>query len=294
MSKSINMPDYYRSHGIITHPGRFMKKYEGLPDDIAGIVEVIHGLFLHIFWAKSYGVTLTEAQSRHVQSRKISNILSVIDSLDQSELTQARPYKKRFIGNCRDHSVFLCSVLRSKGIPARARCGFAAYFTPGRYEDHWICEYWNSSENRWVSVDPQLDRLQKDTLGIDFDTLDMPGGRFITGGEAWKMCRTGAADPDSFGIFDMKGLGFVLGNFIRDVASLNKVEMLPWDCWGLMMKDVSKLSAREYALLDEAAELAVAGDEQIYGLYEASPGLKASGVIKSYLRDGAEALRTTQ
>lgn len=294
MSKSINMPDYYRSHGIITHPGRFMKKYEGLPDDIAGIVEVIHGLFLHIFWAKSYGVTLTEAQSRHVQSRKISNILSVIDSLDQSELTQARPYKKRFIGNCRDHSVFLCSVLRSKGIPARARCGFAAYFTPGRYEDHWICEYWNSSENRWVSVDPQLDRLQKDTLGIDFDTLDMPGGRFITGGEAWKMCRTGTADPDSFGIFDMKGLGFVLGNFIRDVASLNKVEMLPWDCWGLMMKDVSKLSAREYALLDEAAELAVAGDEQIYGLYEASPGLKASGVIKSYLRDGAEALRTTQ
>ncbi len=294
MSKSINMPDYYRSHGIITHPGRFMKKYEGLPDDIAGIVEVIHGLFLHIFWAKSYGVTLTEAQSRHVQSRKISNILSVIDSLDQSELTQARPYKKRFIGNCRDHSVFLCSVLRSKGIPARARCGFATYFTPGRYEDHWICEYWNSSENRWVSVDPQLDRLQKDTLGIDFDTLDMPGGRFITGGEAWKMCRTGTADPDSFGIFDMKGLGFVLGNFIRDVASLNKVEMLPWDCWGLMMKDVSKLSAREYALLDEAAELAVAGDEQIYGLYEASPGLKASGVIKSYLRDGAEALRTTQ
>ena len=294
MSKSINMPDYYRSHGIITHPGRFMKKYEGLPDDIAGIVEVIHGLFLHIFWAKSYGVTLTEAQSRHVQSRKISNILSVIDSLDQSELTQARPYKKRFIGNCRDHSVFLCSVLRSKGIPARARCGFAAYFTPGRYEDHWICEYWNSSENRWVSVDPQLDRLQKDTLGIDFDTLDMPGGRFITGGEAWKMCRTGTADPDSVGIFDMKGLGFVLGNFIRDVASLNKVEMLPWDCWGLMMKDVSKLSAREYALLDEAAELAVAGDEQIYGLYEASPGLKASGVIKSYLRDGAEALRTTQ
>lgn len=294
MSKSINMPDYYRSHGIITHPGRFRKKYEGLPDDIAGIVEVIHGLFLHIFWAKSYGVTLTEAQSRHVQSRKISNILSVIDSLDQSELIQARPYKNRFIGNCRDHSVFLCSVLRSKGIPARARCGFAAYFTPGRYEDHWICEYWNSSENRWVSVDPQLDRLQKDTLGIDFDTLDMPGGRFITGGEAWKMCRTGAADPDSFGIFDMKGLGFVLGNFIRDVASLNKVEMLPWDCWGLMMKDVSKLSAREYALLDEAAELAVAGDEQIYGLYEASPGLKASGVIKSYLRDGAEALRTTQ
>lgn len=285
MNKSEKLPDYYRSQSIITDPGAFLDKYEGLPDDAAGIVEVIHGLFLHIFWAKSYGVTLTEAQYSHVQSRKVSGILSVIDSLDKSPLTQARPYEKRFIGNCRDYSVFLCSVLRSKGIPARARCGFGTYFMPGHYEDHWMCEYWDNSENRWVSVDPQLDKLQKETLGIDFDTLDMPQGKFVTGSEAWKLCRSGAADPDSFGIFEMKGLGFVLGDFIRDVASLNKVELLPWDCWGLMLKDVDMLSAQEYALLDKAAELVMAGDERIYNLYEESPGLKASGVIKSYLQD---------
>lgn len=288
MIRTLDLPEYYRSHGIITDPGAFIEKYEGLPDDTAGIVEVIHGLFLHIFWAKAYGVELTGPQYRHVQSRSITNILSVMDSLDDSPLMKARPYEKRFIGNCRDHSVFLCSVLRSKGIPARARCGFATYFVPGRYEDHWICEYWNESRNRWVSVDPQLDRLQKDTLGIDFDTLDMPKGRFITGSEAWQMCRSGAADPDSFGIFEMRGLDFVLGDFIRDIAALNKVELLPWDCWGLMLKGVNKLSANEYALLDKAAELVMSGDGQIYELYGTSPGLKASGVIKSYLRDSVE------
>lgn len=285
MNGSIKLPDYYSTHSMITDPGRFSELFDILPDDVEGIVEIIHGMFIHIFWAKMYGVTLSESQYRHVQSRKISNILSVIDSLDKSPLTKARSYEKRFVGNCRDHSVFLCSVLRSKGIPARARCGFGTYFSPGHYEDHWMCEYWKSSENRWVSVDPQLDKLQKDTLGIDFDSLDMPQGRFITGSEAWKLCRSGAADPDSFGIFEMKGLGFVLGDFIRDVASLNKVELLPWDCWGLMMKDINELTAQEYLLLDKTAELVMAGDEQMYGVYEDSPGLKATGTITSYVQN---------
>ncbi len=285
MNKSINLPDYYVSQSQITDPGAFLGMFDCMPDDVVGIVEAIHGLFLHVFWAEAYGVTLNESQYQHVQSRKVSNILSVLDNMDNSPLIQARPYEKRFIGNCRDHSVFLCSVLRSKGIPARARCGFGTYFVPGHYEDHWMCEYWNSSKSRWVSVDPQLDKLQKEKLGIGFDSLDMPLGEFITGCEAWKLCRQGEADPDSFGIFDMKGLDFVLGDFIRDVASLNKIELLPWDCWGLMLKDVKELSAGEYALLDKAADMVMAGDEQIYGLYEKSPGLKASGTIKSYVKN---------
>jgi hypothetical protein len=33
------------------------------------------------------------------------------------------------------------------------------------------------------------------------------------------LCRSGQPDPDTFGIFDMHGLWFVRGNFVRDVAS---------------------------------------------------------------------------
>lgn len=283
MNESIKIPDY-KTQGLITDPGEFSEMFTGLPNGVEEIVEVIQGLFLHVFWASEYGVTLSELQKQHVQSRKVSKILSVLNSLDKSPLTQSRPYDKRFIGNCRDHSVFLCSILRSKGIPARARCGFGTYFSPDHYEDHWICEYWNGNESRWVSVDPQLDRLQKDKLKISFDTLDMPKREFVTGGEAWKLCRSGAADPNSFGIFEMKGLGFVLGDFIRDIASLNKMELLPWDCWGFMLKDVKRLSVEEYALLDGVAELVIAGSEQIYELYEKSQGLKAAGKIKSYVQ----------
>ncbi len=283
MKRKITLPDYYVAQSTITDPGKYAGLFSVFEESgIQEIVEAIHGLFLHIFWAQRYGVTLTDEQQQHVQSRKITTILDVITGIDSSPLNVSRPLDKRFIGNCRDHSVFLCSVLRSKGIPARARCGFGTYFMPGHYEDHWMCEYWNSEEKRWVSVDPQLDKLQKDVLGIDFDPLDMPAGRFVTGCDAWKLCRGGAADPDTFGIFDMKGLGFVRGDMIRDIASLNKVELLPWDCWGLMLKEDNETTAEEFALLDKAADLGTKGDMGLYDLYEENPGLKAEGKIISY------------
>jgi hypothetical protein len=57
-----------------------------------------------------------------------------------------------------------------------------------------------------------------------------PGAReeFITAGKAWQMCRSGKADPDKFGIFDMHGLRFIWGDVVRDFLALNKVETLPW------------------------------------------------------------------
>ena len=287
MERKIKLPDYYISQSRITDPG----KYAGLYDvfsksSVQEIVDAIHGTFLHIFWAQRYGVTPTNEQMQHVQSRKVSTILDVITGIDSAPLNMARPLDKRFLGNCRDHTVFLCSILRSKGIPARARCGFGTYFIPNHYEDHWICEYWNREEGRWVSVDPQLDKLQKEVLGIGFDSLDMPAGRFVTGCDAWKLCRSGAADPDAFGIFDMKGLGSVRGDMIRDIASLNKVELLPWDCWGLMLKEEGETTAEEYVLLDRAADLASKGDMEIYELYENNPGLKAAGNIMSFTGGG--------
>ena len=94
---------------------------------------------------------------------------------------------------------------------------------PNHYEDHWVAEYWSAAQRRWVLVDAQLDDLQCAALQPDFDPLDVPRDRFIVGGAAWQMCRSGQADPERFGIFDMRGLGFIRGDFLRDVAALNRV-----------------------------------------------------------------------
>jgi hypothetical protein len=146
-------------------------------------------------------------------------------------------------------------MLRYRGVPARARCGFGAYFTPGKYEDHWVCEYWNGDEGRWVMVDAQLDALQRQVLGIPFDPCEVPRDQFLVGGKAWRMCRTGEADPDHFGIFDLHGMWFIRGDLVRDLLALNKIEILPWDGWGLIAKEERDLSTDDMALLDRIAEL---------------------------------------
>ena len=88
----------------------------------------------------------------------------------------------------------LCAFLRHKGIPARARCGFSTYFEPGKYVDHWVCEYWNAGEARWVQVDAQLDSLRSASSKPDFDPLDVPRDRFLVAGDVWQQIRAGTID----------------------------------------------------------------------------------------------------
>jgi hypothetical protein len=246
---------HYACPGIMTDPKEHTALFAGLPRNVGDLVRVVQGLMIHVFWAKAYGVTLTDEQQQTLQVRDARAKLTRLVAADPRPLSVARPPEQRQVGNCRDFSTLLCAMLRHQGVPARARCGFGMYFMPNHGEDHWVVEYWKADENRWVMVDSQLDELQRDKLQTDFDTLDMPAGRFLPGGKAWQLCRAGQADPDSFGIFDMHGMGFIGGDMIRDLLALNKIELLPWDVWGLMAKREDEITADDMALLDRIAEV---------------------------------------
>ncbi len=284
---------FYRQPSFITEPGPYAGCLEGLPTDIGDLCKVVQGLTIHIFWAERYGLSLPEARRGEVQLRSLQRRLARSLELDARPLTEARPLDRKIVGNCRDFSVLLVSILRYQGVPARARCGFGAYFIPNHFEDHWVAENWNASQQRWVLVDAQLDTLQCEAMKIPFDPLDVPRDQFIVGGRAWQMCRQEGADPDSFGIFDMKGLGFVRGDFIRDVASLNKVELLPWDCWGIIEKeDLS--DPDDLVFLDRLADLTCADApelEAVQRLYRSDPRLRAEGEIHSYTQAGLETVQ---
>jgi len=217
-------------------------------------------------------------------------MLARIAARDSRLLTLPRPVDGRLVGNCRHFAVMLATLLRHQGIPARARCGFGAYFTPGQFEDHWACEVWSEAEGRWVMVDPQLDALQIETLGVTFDPHDVPADQFIAAGRAWQMCRSGEVDPERFGIFDMHGLWFVWGNLLRDLAALNKMELLPWDCWGLMEAD-DPGSDENLAIFDRVAELTLGIDDDfgaVRSLYDSDPDLRVPPEIISYGDSGPQ------
>jgi hypothetical protein len=284
---------YLSQPGPLTDPGAYADLFEALPTGIGDLCRLVQGVTVHIFWAESYGLTLDPVRQAEVQLRSLQRRLRRTQELDPRPLTQVRSPEKRIVGNCRDFSLLLVSILRHQGVPARARCGFGAYFMPDHFEDHWVAEYWDVAQQRWILVDAQLDAIQCEALNISFDPLDVPRDQFIVGGRAWQMCRSGQADPDHFGIFDMHGLGFVRGDFVRDVASLNKLELLPWDCWGIIEKPRED-DPDDLKLLDFLAEL-TCGDvpdlASVRSLYASDARLRVDGAIHSYVDQNMETVQ---
>lgn len=131
--------------------------------------------------------------------------------------------------------------------------------------------------------------MQRDAFRIAFDPLDVPRTQFLVAGDAWQRCRSGRADPQRFGILDIRGLWFVRGNLVRDLAALAKRELLPWDGWGLMAKREDG-DAGEMTLLDRVAELTQAGDgrhAEVLQLQKSEPGLRVPRVVVSFNLGGA-------
>lgn len=247
----------YLDWSVMTDPGRHADLLEPLTSRLDDLVHVCQGLLVHEFLTGMYGVELSPEAQRVVQVRPVERRLGLLREADPRPLTVPRDPASRQSADCRHYSVLLVTFLRSRGIPARARCGFGMYFNPGFGEDHWVGEYWRNDEQRWVLVDAQIDEVQRGVFHPDFDLLDVPRDRFQVAGDAWRACRAGAADPDAYGlsVINESGLWWIAANLIRDVAALSGMEMLPWDCWGAMPEPKESIPTANLELFDHLAEL---------------------------------------
>jgi hypothetical protein len=274
--------DFYTCPATMTFGGGYVPRFNELPSDVTGLVRIVQGLLLHQHAAPAYGVTLTDERRNEVHLRSVEQMLYRLFAHDSQPLSVTRALDARLVGVCRHLTVLLVAMLRAQGVPARARCGFGSYFKRGHFYDHWVCEYWNATEARWVRVDAQLDDVQRKTLKVDFDVLDVPHDRFVIAGEAWRQCRTGEVDPAKFGIFDLRGLWFIAGNLVRDAAALNNMEMLPWDVWGAMPRPDELLQNDQPEFFDRLAALTRAPDTaftELYRLYESDDRLRVPAIV---------------
>jgi hypothetical protein len=248
--------DYYAQPSPLTSAGRYASLFAELPSDVEELVRIIQGLAIYDVVATSfYGCTIPDARAGEIHLRAMEQMLEQVLALDNRPLTVARAPSKRLACRCHNFTRFLVAMLRAKEVPARSRCGFGSYFNAGYFEDHWVCEYWDASQARWALADPQFDAVWREKLRIDHDILDVPRARFLAAGDAWTQCRTGKADPTKFGInfANLRGLWFVAGSLVRDVAALNKREMLPWDVWGAMPSPHEPLNEEQLTFFDTLA-----------------------------------------
>jgi Transglutaminase-like superfamily len=224
----VRAQDFYLGNGPMHGAGSASPALRDLPRGIGSLCEIAQGVLIHRDVAPwLYGLKLSGEKRDFANIRLVARMIEEIESCNAKPLRETRAPAERMPCVCWHFSTLIAAILREQGVPTRVRCGFGAYFTPGRFEDHSVAEYWNTVGHRWVLVDAQLDSVQQRASRVDFDTTDGPRDRFILAGDAWQQCRAGHANPELFGLSIIKeqGLWWIAQNLVRDLASLNRLEI---------------------------------------------------------------------
>ena len=116
-------------------------------------------------------------------------------------------------------------------------------------------------------VDPQLDATWRRMIGFEGDAFSITSTEFVTAGPAWQAWRRGDIDAGRFGLSAVNEHGphWIAGNLRLDLASMNKVEMLPWDVWGSGWRPGEQPTEAQLRLFDAVAELTVDPDARPLG-----------------------------
>jgi Transglutaminase-like superfamily len=242
----------WAGHTPMSDPAGHVGIVTELPSDVEALNSIIQGLLIHSDWLTAYGLDNADYRTVSRSTLPVADRLDCILANNAQNLEIPRSPGKRSVGTCRDFALMLCSFLRSKGVPARVRCGFADYFS-SPWEDHWVCEYWDGQARKWLLSDAQMDGLLAQKCRIGFDPTDVPRRAFMTAGEAWSACRDGKLDPNHFGHGEVTGTWFMKVNVLRDHYVLNGRETSAWDGWRAASSSNRVIGEHEVALLDDLA-----------------------------------------
>lgn len=252
-------PTDYLSHGPLSDPGAHGAALPPFPAAAAALARTIQGLLMHDAALALYELDAADFARFSRQTLSVEARLDQFCAADGALDLSARSPSGRMIGTCRDYALLLTGLLRHQGVAARVRCGFAAYFTAGRFDDHWICEVWDGAH--WRRVDAQLDERHLAHYAISFDPCDLPEGQFLTAGEAWQAMRAGQHEAYLFNAGAANSGAWLMAvNLARDYLALSKQETSQWDRWREASAQARVLSEERLAWADRLADGSVDGD----------------------------------
>jgi hypothetical protein len=280
---------FYARPGLLTSGGIHERALRGLPSSVPDLQLAVQGILIHKALTEFYDVSHSEQHEATSNLRAVERLLDRLLA-DGRPVTEPRPPAERLGATCRDFTALTVAALRAHGIPARARCGFGAYFPGDTMEDHWVTEYWSSDQHRWVLADAQIDARQREKFGITLDLTDIPRDQFVFAGLAWRQCRAGKDDPNRYGLSAVNEFGdwWIAANLVRDVAALSNLELLPWDVWGVMPEPEDEITPVMVELFDALADITTdpetAADSR--ALYERDDRLRVDMSVRNMSRDG--------
>lgn len=196
--------EFYKKTSLYTDLGLYKDFAQKLPDDIKQLcllqrMQIIHpSAFQNMkinnskncFWGDMTKISCMRLlREDDVLPTAISMLAELIRR--NSSYFLKREAKEKIFITCRGQAVLLAAILKTKGISARVRSGFAEYpSNEGIYWDHWVTEYYNIKNSRWTLVDADCCCNEN----IDFDIYDIPPNKFLTVAEAWEIFRKNKSD----------------------------------------------------------------------------------------------------
>lgn len=276
----------HAAHTPYSDPGRFADLVEPLPTDPAALSKVARNVIVHY---RASGHELPESSRGDINHRWLESILGADQARHPHALDVEREVTARVQGCCRDHTLFCVGALRSRGVPARSRVGYAGYFVDGWHHDHVIVEAWY--DGRWRRFDPEVD-APRETLPTptDIGHCALDGTGFVTAAQVWLGHRSGQVDAETYGVDPnlpgFRGERFVFDEVIYEIAHRFGDELLLWDGWGRIGEPDEPVTADDARWIDEIARLLVAADEgdldaerHLLERYRTDPGLHPGPTI---------------
>ncbi len=196
---------HYLSTGTYTYAGMYTDYFRSLPDNIPELgrlicTQVIHRVTLMQGNAGANANLIYGDMTRYpwYRMRCEDDILLTATAMtaelirmDERGFTLDREADNKIVVCCRYVAVLMAAILKAKGIPCRCRAGWAPYIIPSISGDHWINQYWDDKQNRWVTFD--ADGFF-DEVNLGFDQFDIPENRFEWAADAWLDIREGRSD----------------------------------------------------------------------------------------------------
>lgn len=259
---------HYLEYSQYTYPGLYEDYLKSLPDNVREFGPLIRNQLIHRTSLRNDnepeipGLIYVDSKNmpwwRQAEDDNFNTAVAITAELfrrDPKGFTNDRKDKDKLVLTCRHTTLLVASIFKAHGIPARVRSGYAPYFPfeKGISSDHWINEYWDKKEDRWVVVD--VDGCQHKT---GYDMFDLPANAFDYPAIAWLNCREGRDNPERFyNAKPAQGLIVIGWALFYDLHCLMNNEVIYLHSPAYLYNKWDNLSEEELKELDGLARLLI-------------------------------------
>lgn len=264
------MLNHYRSFSQFTDPGLYRESLQrDLPEDIGEVGRLVKQQVIHTMSLRAaregakmnpaYGDVSKVPWYRQGEDDYFPTAAAILAELyrrDPRGFVPERAVENKLIITCRFVAILMVSMLKSRGIPARVRAGYAPYIRPDKIEDHWITQYWHAPEERWLTIDADTSLEER-----PFDPFDMPPDTFGFAANCWLAVREGRQDANAFSVHGESALEDLATQVLCDFHCLMNNEITYTQAPIFVAVDFNTIEEEKLRAIDDFARLMQQPDE---------------------------------